>query len=78
MRVKALRGVCVGPEDNMKEGDERDLDPVTADHLKNIGAVVEVPAAAEVPHPPPPPGPTAEQEAAVAAAAASGTQTAPA
>lgn len=73
MRVKALRGVCVGPEDDMKEGDVRDLDPGTADYLKNIGAVVDVPAEPEAP----PAGPTAEQEAAAAEAAASGTQTAP-
>jgi hypothetical protein len=41
MRVKAMRGVCVGVEDNLKEGDVRDLDPATADYLKNIGAAVD-------------------------------------
>jgi hypothetical protein len=43
MRVKATRGVCVGVEDNLKEGDVRDLDPATADYLKNIGAAVDAP-----------------------------------
>jgi hypothetical protein len=43
MRVKAMRGVCVGVEDNLKEGEVRDLDPGTADYLKNIGAAVDAP-----------------------------------
>jgi hypothetical protein len=72
MRIKATRGVCVGVEDYLKEGDIRDLDPATADYLKNIGAAVDMPEAEA-----PPPGPMAEQEAAAAAAAASGTETAP-
>lgn len=72
MKVKGLRGVCVGVDDALKEGEERDLDPATADYLVNIGAAEVV--VEEVP----PPGPTSDQEASAAAAAASGTETVPA
>jgi hypothetical protein len=43
MRVKILRGVSVGVGDDAKEGDIRDLDPATADYLKNIGAAEDAP-----------------------------------
>lgn len=43
MKVKILRGVCVGIDDDAKPGDIRDLDPLTADYLKNIGAAEDAP-----------------------------------
>lgn len=52
MKVKALRGVCVGPEDNLEPGQERELDENTASYLVNLGAaeqVVEQAVSAAVP-----------------------------
>lgn len=43
MKVKILRGVCVGVEDNAREGDVRDLDDATAEWLKSIGAAEDLP-----------------------------------
>jgi hypothetical protein len=66
MRVKATRGVCVGVEDNLKEGDVRDLDPATADYLKNIGAAVDAPEEEVAGVPAAEAKPAAEEKAAAA------------
>lgn len=42
MRVRAVRGVCVGSEDHLKPGEVRDLDAATAQYLVAIGAVTAV------------------------------------
>lgn len=39
MRVKALRGVCIGVERHMMPGDIEDLDAATVTFLVGIGAV---------------------------------------
>lgn len=50
MRVKALRGVCVGVDDHLKVDDIRDdLDPALVTFLVGIGAVKKI----EDPPPPP-------------------------
>jgi hypothetical protein len=41
MKVKALRGVCIGIERHMKPGDIEDVDAALATFLKGIGAVEE-------------------------------------
>ena len=42
MRVKALRGVCVGPGQHLLPGDCVDLDAATVTFLKHIKAVEDV------------------------------------
>lgn len=39
MKVKALRGVCVGPEQHLAVGDTAELDEGTAGFLMSIDAV---------------------------------------
>jgi hypothetical protein len=43
MKVRALRGVCIGVDRHLKAGDTADLEPATTQFLKNIGAVEVVP-----------------------------------
>lgn len=43
MRVKALRGVCIGVDRHLKAGDSADLDAAMVTFLKSIGAVEIVP-----------------------------------
>lgn len=52
MKVKALRGVCIGVDRNLNTGDTADLDPATVQFLTSIGAVERV---AEEPTDPPAP-----------------------
>jgi hypothetical protein len=42
MKVKALRGVCVGVGRDLNPGDLADLDPATVQFLTAIGAVAPV------------------------------------
>jgi hypothetical protein len=39
MRVKALRGVCIGVDRHLKAGDIEDLEPALVTYLSGIGAV---------------------------------------
>lgn len=39
MKVKALRGVCIGVDRHLKAGDIHDLDPALLAFLVGIGAV---------------------------------------
>jgi hypothetical protein len=43
MKVRALRGVCVGVDQHLKPGDTVDLDAASVSFLKSIGAVELVP-----------------------------------
>lgn len=52
MKVRALRGVCIGVDRNLAVGNEAELDPATGKFLASIGAVEEVK--------PPPPAPAPE------------------
>lgn len=75
MKVKALRGVCIGVDRHLAAGDTVDLEPGLVTYLVNIGAVAllkdeppkpqpESPAALEPPTPETPPPsepPTAEK-----------------
>lgn len=56
MKVRALRGVCIGVERHMKPSDVEDLEPALGNYLISIGAAervvdepVPVPAAAPEP-----------------------------
>jgi hypothetical protein len=51
MNVRAIRGVCVGPERHLAPGQVADLDDATARYLKNIGAVEDAPLPAVAPKP---------------------------
>ncbi|MCU0922703.1 MAG: hypothetical protein MUF08_13215 [Burkholderiaceae bacterium] len=52
MKVRAIRGVCTGPERHLAAGQVADLEPQLANYLRNIGAVEPVPEAAEeIPQP---------------------------
>lgn len=42
MKVKALRGVCIGVDRHLKVDDTADLDPGTVTFLVSIGAVAVV------------------------------------
>jgi hypothetical protein len=42
MRVKALRGVCIGVDRHLKAGDIEDLEPALVTYLSGIGAVEAV------------------------------------
>lgn len=65
MKVRALRGVCIGPGRHLTPGETADIDPATTQFLVSIGAVArvdepkpaEAPAVAE-----PAPEPIAEPE----------------
>ena len=43
MKVRALRGVCIGPEHHLVPGDVVEMDAGTFTYLSNIGAVEAVP-----------------------------------
>jgi hypothetical protein len=43
MKVKALRGVCIGVDRHLKAGDVVDLEPALVTYLTGIGAVERVP-----------------------------------
>jgi len=43
MKVKALRGVCIGVDRHMKPGDVEDLDAAMVTFLVSIGAVEKIP-----------------------------------
>ena len=49
MKIRALRGVCIGPARHLKPGDTEDLEPALVTFLVGIGAVERV--ADEVPPP---------------------------
>jgi len=63
MKVRALRGVCIGVDRHLQPGDEADLDAATVQFLTSIGAVAKVdePAPAE-PHPETAPVKSAKKE----------------
>lgn len=42
MKVRALRGVCIGVDRHLKPGDTADLEPGTVQFLTSIAAVVIV------------------------------------
>lgn len=42
MKVRALRGVCIGVEQHLAAGDEADLDAAQVQFLASIGAVERV------------------------------------
>lgn len=42
MKVKALRGVCIGVDRHLKAGDTEDLEPALVTFLVGIGAVERV------------------------------------
>lgn len=46
MKVRALRGVCIGPGRHLAAGETEDLDPATVTFLVSIGAVEKVTAPA--------------------------------
>jgi hypothetical protein len=52
MRVKALRGVCIGPGQHLAAGEVAELDTATSTFLIGIGAVAAAPAAPAVPDAP--------------------------
>lgn len=58
MKVKALRGVCIGVDRHLVAGDPADLEPAMVTFLVGIGAVERV--ADELPKPQPPAEPLAE------------------
>jgi hypothetical protein len=43
VKVKALRGVCIGVGQHLKAGDIEDLEPALVTYLVGIGAVERVP-----------------------------------
>jgi len=43
VRVKALRGVCIGVDRHLKPGDTVDLEPALVTYLVGIGAVEKIP-----------------------------------
>jgi hypothetical protein len=43
MKVKALRGVCIGVDRHLKADDVVDLEPALVTYLSGIGAVERVP-----------------------------------
>jgi hypothetical protein len=43
MKVKALRGVCIGVDRHLKADDVADLEPALVTYLVGIGAVERVP-----------------------------------
>ena len=43
MKIRALRGVCIGVNRHLGVGDSADLDAATVTFLKSIGAVEVVP-----------------------------------
>lgn len=47
MKVRALRGVCIGVERHLKAGDTEDLEPALVTYLLGIGAVERVKDAPE-------------------------------
>ncbi len=51
MRVRALRGVCIGVDRHLKAGDSADLDAAMVTFLKSIGAVEIVPDEMKKPEP---------------------------
>lgn len=51
MRVKALRGVCIGVDRHLKAGDSADLDAAMVTFLKSIGAVEIAPDEPKKPEP---------------------------
>jgi len=52
MKVRALRGVCIGVERHLVVGDIEDLDPATGKYLVSIKAVEEIKDEPEQPAPP--------------------------
>jgi hypothetical protein len=48
MRIRGLRGVCIGPERHLKKDETIDVEPALANYLISIGA------AAAAPNEPPP------------------------
>lgn len=61
MKVRALRGVCVGPARNLVAGEVADIDASSVQFLANIGAVelvADEPAASD----PIPPAPAGKKE----------------
>jgi hypothetical protein len=42
VKVRAIRGVCVGPERHLAAGATGDIDSATAQYLMAIGAVEQV------------------------------------
>jgi hypothetical protein len=52
MRVRALRGVCIGVDRHLKAGDTADLEAALVTYLRGIGAVEPAP---EEPKPEPMP-----------------------
>ena len=51
MRVKAIRGVCIGVDRHMKPGDIEDLEGALVVFLVSIGAVEKIPEAPVVAEP---------------------------
>jgi hypothetical protein len=50
-RVRAKRGVCIGPSRHLKPGEVADLDAGTVTFLVSIGAVEEIPEQTPKPEP---------------------------
>jgi hypothetical protein len=42
MKVRAIRGVCIGVDRNLKPGDTADLEAATVSFLVSIGAVERI------------------------------------
>lgn len=53
MKVRALRGVCIGVEQHLAAGDEADLEAAQVQYLTSIGAVERVIEAPPAPAAPP-------------------------
>jgi hypothetical protein len=43
MKVRALRGVCIGVERHLRAGDTDDLEPAMVTYLTSIGAIERLP-----------------------------------
>jgi len=62
VKVRALRGVCVGVERHLMPGDTDDLDAAQVQFLTSIGAVERVPDDVAVPEVPKPKLPAAGKD----------------
>lgn len=62
MRVRCLRGVCIGVDRHLKPGDTADLEPALVTYLTGIRAVEAMPAEPEPKHETPAPEKSGRKE----------------
>ena len=66
MKIRALRGVCIGVNRSIAAGEDADLDAATVQFLTSIGAVEivkDLPAHEPLPEPSPAPGASTDPNA---------------